>query len=82
LGHLLVKPYYDRSHFLEYRSGSDQEVCLPGRAPHNLGPEPGNVEARGESGRFFDEAAGKAEEHGPKTVLVRPVDERVQFGED
>ena len=82
LRHLLVKPQHHRGDFFKKRAGDDQEVRLPGRAPEDLGPEPGQVVAGGKHRGHFDEAAGQAEKQRPQTVLPGPVDDQVNAAQD
>ena len=81
LGHLFVQTQDVGGHLAEGGAGNHHQIGLARGAAQYLGPEAGDVVARGKRGHHLDETAGKPEEHRPERVGAPPVDQVVQVGQ-
>src|SRR5262249_7505138 len=78
--HLVVDPADDRRHLDRHPAGEDQEIRLPRCRPEGLGPETGDVIARGHQRDLFDRAARQTEGHGEDRVRPAPIEDVLESG--
>src|SRR5215831_15042499 len=69
-------------HLLRYAPGDDHEIRLAGRTTEDFGAETGDIEPGSGHRHHLDRAACESETHRPNGVLARPVNYRVELGED
>src|SRR3989304_2402529 len=79
--HLIVDPPENRGHLAAYAPGHDHQISLTRRPSKDLGPEPGEIEARGARRHHLDGTAGKAETGRPDGRFPRPIDQTVECRE-